>query len=496
MSRWGDLGRRPGRYPVPGDQINHGIIQQSSAAFIRFRASSAWQHGGLIPVSIVLRDFAAHHLNREQPDGASTLWAYIESELSRAALDDYAPHLKKVLLEKGGVVLLDGLDEVPEADQKRERIRRVIQDFCSVFHRCRFVITSRTYAYQERDWRLNGFTEAVLKDFSARQIRLFVESWYNLIQVRRNLSPEDAKGRAILLSDAVIGSERLLDLAKRPLLLTLIASLHAWRGGSLPEKREELYADAVELLLDTWESQRLERRPDGTLIQIQPSLVEWLRSDRTKVRDLLNRLAFEAHAALELDATGTAGIQEERIVTELSTISANPDFRPIRLIEYLSQRAGILVQRAPGIYALPHRTFQEYLAACHLTDHGYPDELAELYLNEPLRWREVAILAAMKASRGTPAAGWMLIGLFCPDDPSEEESAVDVARHWGALLSGLVLLEAELLTEDQLRSQYRPLLVKSNVGYCTRAGKQTFRLVNDSKRRSSWTRSVTYEPNY
>jgi formylglycine-generating enzyme required for sulfatase activity len=403
-----------------------------------------WSHGPLLPVRIVLRDLAARGLPApgQRADG-DTLWAFIVGELGQT-LQEYATYLKAELLERGGLILLDGLDEVPDAHQRREQVKQAVQGFSDSFPHCRFLVTSRTYAYQRQDWKLEDFSEAVLSPFTPGQIVRFVDGWYAHVGQVRGLDPADAQGRAALLKTAIERSERLAELAAHPLLLTLMASLHAWRGGSLPEKREELYADAVDLLLDQWESPKVVRDAAGRPLVHQPSLAEWLKVDRALVRAELNRLAFEAHRD-QPRPVGAADVPQEQLVSGLMRVARNPDVNPARLIEYVRDRAGLLAARGEGVYAFPHRTFQEYLAACHLTDHGFPDDLAELLRADPQRWREATLLAGAKAARGTSSAAWNLAEALCYRDPPLEGVGQDVVlpHCWGALLAARTLLENE-----------------------------------------------------
>jgi len=417
-----------------------------------------WDHGPLLPVRIVLRDLAARGLPEAgQAAGRDTLWKFIEAELGEN-LKEFAPYLYKILQEKGALILLDGLDEVPDSQNRRLQVKQAVKGFVDDFPRCRVLATSRTYAYQKQEWKLVGFAEAVLSPFSPRQVSHFVEKWYDHIAVVRNLNSEEAKGRATLLIAAIERSERLAELAARPLLLTLMASLHAWRGGSLPEKREQLYSDAVVLLLDQWESPKVVRDAQGQAIVQQSSIAEWLKVDKDVVRSELNRLAFEAHRD-QPQLVGTADISQERLIAGLMRIARNQEVNPIAIEAYIRDRAGLLAARGEGVYTFPHRTFQEYLAACHLTDSGFPDEASDLFKADPQRWREAVLLAGAKASRGTAAAAWYLADALCYSDPPADKNEADVEKDcWGAFLASQTILENERERLDKVPGRNRAKL--------------------------------------
>ena len=190
-----------------------------------------WDHETVLPVRVVLRDLAARSLPPAgQQATVNHFWEFLGQELEKARLQDYSGYLETHLREQGGLVLFDGLDEVPEASQRRAQIKQMVEDVAQKFPRCRVVVTSRIYAYQQQDWRLSGFVEAVLAPFTPGQIRRFIDRWYTHSAELRHKNIENALGQVKLLKQAIFQSKPLQKLAERPLLLTLMASLALLAG--------------------------------------------------------------------------------------------------------------------------------------------------------------------------------------------------------------------------------------------------------------------------
>ena len=76
-----------------------------------------------------------------------------------------------------------------------------------------------------------------------------------------------------------------------------------------------------------------------------------------------------------------------------------------RIVAYLTNRAGLLIERKQGeVFAFPHRTFQEYLAACYLAATDFPYLLADRLREDDGRWREASLLAAAPCRDRQPRA--------------------------------------------------------------------------------------------
>lgn len=252
--------------------VNHlaGILAQMAAERAEPPADLPAVLNGPVPVRLVLREAAARHIPPDTPGSAGLLWNAIAQDIATATgcSADIARATLALLQERiagqGAVFFLDGLDEVSETDGRRKALLEAVRDFAGIHDHCRFMITARPYAYTKPAVRLAGFAEARLAPLSKAQRDRFIERWYEAVSTRTEVSAETAKLKAALLKTAA-ARPNLAELAERPLLLTLMATLHTSRG-TLPEDRAKLYNDSVDLLLGVWQRSKLTTGQDGKTV--------------------------------------------------------------------------------------------------------------------------------------------------------------------------------------------------------------------------------------
>ncbi len=232
-----------------------------------------------------------------------------------------------------------------------------------------------------------------------------------------------------------------------------MALLHGHRG-ELPDSRVLLYEETVDLLLQRWERTN---KPD---LDRSRALQDWLSQARCQLSDLkrvLSRLAYQAHkrggelAPQEGDARAiSADIAEVELKLELARLHPCEELVWVqRGLELIKERAGLLVESQPGVDHIPHRTFQEYLAARFLGSQADYAKQALTLAQQSSYWWEALRLSAARLVQ--VEVGYQALGLVAALSPTTEPSVSD-ANAWRQ-----IWLAGDLLKSTLSYAQNEPL---------------------------------------
>ena len=364
------------------------ILEHLNVPRTEKQRGARWKYGRLLPIRVDLRDFAHDIPKGTRKGSADLLWTHITTQLTKHGLGDFSSKMLKELRNGNCLVMLDGLDEVPDHTQ-RSRICESITDFADTYTGNRYIATCRVISYTNPKWKLSSFKEVRLAPLSEEAITVFVRRWYSTLLHQGYGDQRWASEQARRLIAAA--TNELLDLAQNPMLLTVMAVVHTYQG-TLPHERARLYDECIDLLLWKWREPRFSSLT-GRRISILNELgarEKWLLSGLCEV-------AFHAHRS-QGEWSGTAYISETEVVGILRRYLDNDWEKAQRFCQYVEEEAGLLVGRGEGqnderMYSFPHRGFQEFLAGQHIvSSRDFARLIAELTAEGDI-WHEVLLLA-------------------------------------------------------------------------------------------------------
>ncbi|MBX3057623.1 MAG: hypothetical protein KF770_14240 [Anaerolineae bacterium] len=342
-----------------------------------------WSISGLLPVLVELRDFAATPF---APHSPAAIWQYIENRLRDQGFGEALPALHNLARQGRLLLLLDGVDEVPL--EQRPAVWQAINALSEgPYLDNRWVATCRILSFAAAE-APKGAPIQTLQPLNEQQIDRFIGSWYGVLVETGELQPAQAQQMTRQLQTAA-RRRRLQPLAENPMLLTIMALVQTYHG-TLPDERARLYQACVETLLLRW--QRHKETGAGAEM---PDVLAQLGVNQQQLERLLWEIAWKAHSRAA-ERQESADIAE----TEVMGIAKNhlgSYQKAEQFIEYTERRAHLLVGHGgqqQRVYRFPHRTFQEYLAACYVASQRDFSRGAPKLAQRGDSWREVLNLAA------------------------------------------------------------------------------------------------------
>jgi len=294
--------------------------------------------------------------------------AIVPQELRHQWVPDFVQNL---LTQGRCTILLDGLDELPDAD-KMSVVTRFVGLWSAAFDKCRFIVTCRIASFRREP--SSDFVVYVIRRLTDVGMKNLARRWFTAVTMEELKSQRGAtidtatKEKVKAKSDdeadelvrAIQKDQHLNELGGNPLLLSLICLVN-YVTGTIPIRRGELVARSVELLVERWDKDE----HSLTIAGMPP------RADKERFL-----IEFSGHMfSRGIHEVPRSGLVEyaaeflERIAAEC---------RPEEFVQHLIERTGLVVERTCDVLSFSHKAFEEYLVASHLDNmDSLPDELID-----------------------------------------------------------------------------------------------------------------------
>ena len=279
-----------------------------------------------------------------------------KAELASAEADALQIVLCRRLYEGTALLIIDGLDEIADPSI-RSRFCQQLENIHIAYPNAPIIVTSRIVGYREMGYRLGrGFEHVMLADFTPKEKDDFASRWCELTELPENR----AKATEDLIHD-IHSSDRIERMTGNPMMLTTLALVRR-KVGKLPNRRADLYWEAVQVLLN------------------------W-RSDVDKPIDTNEAVPQLEYVAYDMCNSGVQQIRRDKILeliarmrNEYPNLHQTRNSTPEDFLARLEARTGLIVEAGRihdlgmdiPLYEFRHLTFQEYLAARALVDGCFP----------------------------------------------------------------------------------------------------------------------------
>ncbi|HAX77758.1 MAG TPA: signal transduction protein, partial [Cyanobacteria bacterium UBA11372] len=300
--------------------------------------------------------------------------------------ENVTPEIRKALKQlfaEGKVwLLLDGVDEMA-ATSPIEALARIREQLTDWVGKARVVLTCRLNVWDAViSNTLTNFDTYKTLEFEPDDVDEFIRQWFEEAsqdEKRRNSGNETfwrEQGKRLQQQLKSPGKERIKELVRNPLRLSMLCQSWCVAERDLPETKAALYEQFTTYFFD-WKQEEFQKK--------HRVLKE---TDKKQIQQALAKLALAA-----MESVNRFRIEQDFAIEQMKEKWFN-----------LAEEWGWLVlvdrdnRKKQPVYAFFHPTFQEYFAACAIGDwhfflnHQIPPVSSCSYRIFEKPWREVILL--------------------------------------------------------------------------------------------------------